>query len=203
MDGIYKESESKAEGIISAYQNLGNVYRKIGKYKESLEWYLKIDTDELIKRNQEGYIGHCYIKLDDMENAVKWLIMMVNNPKTTENYDRKWIANCYKIIGLYYNEMDEARKAIDEGWSHMSDEEVMQNDCDLHVWLSYVGAEDVEMQLKYLKIFMDRKGDKTGDQWSHRFVSVRNDIVEYLKSWKRDMLSMKQRLIFLLTILKE
>ena len=179
-----KNPESKAEGILSAYQNVGKVYRKIGKYKESLEWYLKIDIDELIKRNQEGYIGHCYIKLDDNENAVKWLKMMVNNPKTKDNYDRKWISNCYKIIGLYYNEKNEPKKAINEGWSYMNDEEVIQNDCDLHIWLSYVGVEDVEMQLKYLKIFMDRKGDKTGDQWNSRFASVRNDIVEYLKELK-------------------
>ena len=182
-----KNASSKVGVIMNAYQNIGMIYRRKGLYKDALEWYLKIDEGQLIKRNQEGFIGLCYDSLGDTENAVRWFELMMENEDTKDTYNRPWVVKCCNVIGWYYNGIDEPEKAIEKGWSHMTDEEMMETGSDLHAWLSYVKVKDVGMQLKYLKMFMDREGDKRCHIWAEKFdtMNIRDNILLILGELKK------------------
>lgn len=71
------------------FYNMGNIFYKLGKYKEAIKNYEKIQDNKLFHQKNHN-IANCYIKLEDYENAIKHnqiALKFKNDEKTKFNLE--------------------------------------------------------------------------------------------------------------------
>jgi len=162
------------KGLSSAYNNIGNVYRLQGKYKEALEYLQKalaIDH-EIGDKSSEALslnnIGNIFISQGVYEKALEYYFKSLAIRQ--EINDKNGIAISFNNIGLAYKNQGNYDKALEyyensyQIFKEINDKKGIANSYNNFgmTWLHKGNSEKaIENYLNSLKIFEDI-GDKLG-----------------------------------------
>lgn len=130
---IYLKIKNNAMYMGLWYTNVGDVYRKQGKYKEALDYQLK--AEELLKETKDDFtlmvlysgLPYTYIKLNQTDKALMYAFKSVDlgvklNSRRELSYSYMAVADVYEAKKDYVNQIKYLKRHIELNDSVLSEE---------------------------------------------------------------------------------